>query len=184
MTMFFFYLIVVISILVFFGLIYLAYNLANDGFDSPVSLLKNLVHFGIVFYLVLQVIFLIIAYNEMAGNGFVVVNITKTVISIVFFIYIYLAAKTLLENLESNTIFNKENVDSVKDMGLLFIYLSITEIAFGFLFGLLTYESSQHFVIESNNVLYVYIILGLVLNVVSLILKRAVEIYEENQLTI
>ena len=101
-----------------------------------------------------------------------------------FFIVIYQIASKLLDNLENELIFDHENVYLTKQLGLQFLYLSITEIVIGMIYGLMIMSSIGSFNVATNNIIFVYVVIGLVLQVVSQILKKATEIAEENSLTI
>ncbi len=90
----------------------------------------------------------------------------------------------LLDNLNNNNIFLDINAKLSQEIGLYFLYLSVTEIVIGFILGFSLISSSGSFNIATNNTIFVYIIVGLVLQIISKILQKATEIYEENQLTI
>ena len=178
-----FYLLLIL-LLAFGGfIIYLAYNIYHDN-NNVLPLLTGLVKVGLLIYIIASVIITIAVLFYINDELVITSMIIKQIIVTLYFIVIYKLSSKLLENLSSDVIFDDENVQLTKQLGLQFLYLSITEIVIGILFGIIVFSSVGTFNIATNNTIFVYVVIGLVLQIVALILKKATRIYEENKLTI
>ncbi|AUD64508.1 hypothetical protein BK011_02005 [Tenericutes bacterium MZ-XQ] len=181
MTLFF-----IISALVFgFGIfiIYLAYIINKENKDI-LKLLTIFVKFGLLLYILVSMIITGFAIFSLTSELLITAMIIKQIITTIYYIFIYQLSSKLLYNLKVNHIFTLDNSSIIKRIALMFLYLSITEIVVGLFFAIITFSSTRSFNVSTNNTIFVYVIIALVLEVISLLLKKATHIYEENQLTI
>ena len=77
-----------------------------------------------------------------------------------------------------------ENTVYTKKIGLCFTYLAITEVIAGLILGIINLFVTGEFGLFTNSTIFLYLVIGFVLIVISFILERAIKIYEENKLTI
>ena len=177
---------ILLSILLFgFGLFiaYLAYIINQEKKDL-LPLLTIFVKLGLLIYILVSIVITGFAISTLSSEILITAMIIKQIIITIYYIFIYQLSSKLLYNLKINEIFTLDNSQFIKRIGLLFLYLSLTEIIVGLLFAIMTFSSTGSFNVSTNNAIFVYVVIALVLQVVSLLHKRATSIYEENQLTI
>ena len=179
-----FYLFIIIAIIFTGFIFYIVKVIKEDNWDKSLKFLNIMVKFGLVTFIIVQIILTTIALFYINDGLLIFITVIKQIITTTFFIFIYIKTVSLLENLNNNKIFLKDNSILSKEIGLNFLYLSITEILVGFALGVMLYSSTGSFNIATNNTIFVYILIGLVLQIFSKILYKATEIHNENQLTI
>jgi|GEM_PF-2210410 len=162
---------------------YIAYIINKEQKDI-LPFLTVLAKFGILAYIVVSVIVTIYTLFTLSSEILIIGIILKQIILTIYYIYIYIWSSKLLLNLSMNHVFIMDNSNYIKQIALLFIYLALTEIMVGLIFGLIAFSSSGTFTISTDNRIFAYLIIAIVLEVISLLLKKATMIYEENQLTI
>ncbi len=179
-------LLVIVVILLIFGIFYVLREIRKDDYDATISLLDNVfkvlsVVLGIVFLIVTIITGIAILYSELVFVLFV-----KTLIYISIFIVIYKNTRQLLKHLKNDEIFVLDNVQHTETIGKGFAYLALTELIAGLVIQLFYFLSqiSTNFTIQVNTETLVYMAIGLLLIIISKILYKAIEIYEENKLTI
>lgn len=132
-------------------------------------------------------IIILIAIINIHISEFIFIEVIKRIIEIIYFIIIFKFAKKLLENLTEEKIFIDENYVLTKDIGSHFIYLAVVEIVAGLVLGIFRVLANLEFFefrLVTNTVVILYLVIGIILLIVAFILKKAIEIYKENQLTI
>ena len=164
-------------------IVYLAYIINKEKKDI-LKLLTLFVKFGLLLYIVVSIIITGFAIFSLNSELLITAMIVKQIIITIYYVFIYQLSSKLLYNLKINNIFTLDNSSYIKRIGLLFLYLSITEIVVGLFFAIITFSSTRSFNVSTNNTIFVYVIIALVLEVISLLLRKATYIYEENQLTI
>lgn len=181
---FLFYMLVIVAIAFTLFIIYIINIIKNGDWDTSLKILNIFVKFGLIVFILSQIILSIISLFYIGDGLLIFVYIIKQLITTAFFIFIYFKTVDLIGNLNENNIFSDVNGKLTQEIGLYFLYLSVTEIVVGFILGLMLLSSINSFNIATNNTIFVYVIIGLVLQIISKILQKATEIYEENQLTI
>ena len=139
---------------------------------------------GLLLLIIAQAIITVISLFFIADSVIIILVTIKQFIITTFYILVYLEVRDLLQNLVENKIFIDENTNLTKQAGLLFMYLAVTEMISGFALGILFKDAIGSFNITTNNTIIIYVIIGLVLQIVSKILDKATTIYNEHQLTI
>ena len=175
----------ILGTLAFTGfLFYLIKSVKDDNYDNSLRFLNIMVKFGLIIYIGSSIIFTFIALFYIGDFVLITVTVIKQMITTIFFILIYKKTMNLLDNLNTSKIFLLDNAIFARDIGLYFLYLSVTEILAGFALGILFINEIDTFTLSTNSTIFVYIIIGLVLQIFSKILIKAVQIHNENQLTI
>ncbi|KFZ27626.1 MAG: hypothetical protein KQ78_00165 [Candidatus Izimaplasma bacterium HR2] len=181
---FLFYMLVIAAIVFTIFIIYIINIIKTGDWDTSLKILNIFVKYGLIIFILSQIILSIFSLFYIGDGLLIFVFVIKQLIVTTFFIFIYFKTMNLLDNLNNNNIFLDINAKLSQEIGLYFLYLSVTEIVIGFILGFSLISSSGSFNIATNNTIFVYIIVGLVLQIISKILQKATEIYEENQLTI
>lgn len=159
----------------------------QDNINKTIDFLRKfLLVIGVAMLLVYISLF-IVAIINISESEYVYVMFVKLIIHTIYYISIFTLAKKLLDNLNNDIIFEEENVESIKKIGSNFIYLGVVEIITGLvlgIFNILSDSSWKEFRLETNPTVILFLIIGNILLIISYILKKAIEIYKENQLTI
>ncbi|MBN2540753.1 MAG: DUF2975 domain-containing protein [Bacilli bacterium] len=158
----------------------------KDNYESTLKILTVIVKVGMLVAILSQVVLTIISLIATTSDVIIVLAVLKQVITTTFLILIYNNVIKLMNNLAKKEIFITRNSYYVKGIGLLFLYLALTEIIVGLIVGVIMFRSYGNFTItfSSDSSVFVYIIVGLAMQIIAKILKMACKIYEENQLTI
>lgn len=177
------FLAVIIGLIVFITKIFGLINNNNDE-KSVITFFKKYIKviFAVLFAIYAVLMALLIIQNK--ESMYVIVYFAKFIIEITFLIIIYKEGKKLLNNIENNVIFDHKNVLSVTSIGKQFLLLTLVEIITGLFFGVVSFVTNGKFTLTTNPVMILFIAIGLIMLIVSFILKKAIEIYEENKLTI
>ncbi|MDD4077796.1 MAG: DUF2975 domain-containing protein [Bacilli bacterium] len=136
-----------------------------------------------LFYIVM----IIICILTLPTYEYIYVLLVKYIIYSIYFSAIFMTSKKLLNNLSNNIIFEDANTEYIQEIGSYFIYLSVVEIIAGIVIGIinfLTADSWAEFRLQTNISILLFLVIGIILLIISYILKKAIEIYKENQLTI
>jgi hypothetical protein len=179
-----FYLFVLLALLFTAFIGYLIMIIKKNDWDSSLNILNMFVKIGLILFISSQLIISFISLFYIDDSLLIFLVVFKQIITTTFFIFIYFKTVELLDNLNKGSIFANSNAILTREIGLYFLYLSMTEIIAGFILGIITFSSTGSFNIASNATIYIYIIVALVLQIISKILQKAIDIYEENQLTI
>jgi hypothetical protein len=162
-------------------------RLSQSGEMSKiVSFLDRFINIIFILIGVAYVIGLIVSFISLASYELGIILTIQLIIRAYFFYVIYHQTKFLLSQLKLEVIFEKENANAVKKVAQAFLLMSAVEIVAGLLMGVffLFTGSNPSFSIEFNIDQVILITIGFILLIVSLIYHKAIEIYEENQLTI
>ncbi|MFA5006846.1 MAG: DUF2975 domain-containing protein [Candidatus Izemoplasmatales bacterium] len=177
---------IALAIALIAGIIYMLTRLNRVDFDASVRLLKRAYLVAVVLIVGSSVIGIIAALPAITMSELFLIAVVKTVIYVVLLLRVHFDVKALIDNLERKAVFVAENVERIDRMGRSFVYLVLVEVAaglviqgFGFLTGTLT-----EFNLYLNAPILLYLGFGLMLIVVAKVLKLAIEIHEENRLTI
>ncbi len=181
-----FWIILIITIGMIGGIIYITYQSRNNEDKIDASLLYNVIKIVFGVFLLVYIMSLGISLWGINMSEAMLILFTKMFIYIVFFLFIFLNTKDLLTNLKNDDIFIDENYILTKKIGELFLYLALTETLTGFLLDLIDVFGRNGFTfnVTTNFSIFIFVIIGLVLILVSKILQKAIAIYKENQLTI
>ncbi len=181
---FLFGLIVLLTIAVVGLIIYLINVVKTDDYNRTIVILQFFVKWGLLVMISAQALLTVVSLFYIADSAMIILLCVKQIIITTFYVLIYIEVKDLLNNLVESKIFIDTNAKLTKQAGLLFLYLALTEMITGLLLGLLFMDATGNFNITTNNTIIIYIIIGLVLQIVSKILDKATTIYNEHQLTI
>lgn len=179
-------LLVILVLLLIYAIFYVTKKLESNVFEENVKLLKkvfNVVSFFIAF---VYVIMTIVAAISMIYSELIFILFIKTLIYLTLFVQIYRNGKQLIYNLGLKEIFVERNVKYIEIIGKSFAYLTIVEVSAGLLtqFFYFIAQISTNFTLMFNESIFIYLAIGCLLLVVSRILHMAIQIHEENQLTI
>jgi hypothetical protein len=159
----------------------------NNDFQKTILYFKKYLAVVFIGLFALYLMGIILTVINMNKDELLLVLFIKTVIQLLYFSQVFINTKRLLFNLSTNNIFDDLNCFYTKKIGTTFVYLSITEIISGLVIGffrLISDSSYVEFRLTTNSTVILYLVIGLILLILSLILKKAIEIYKENQLTI
>ncbi|MBI9008598.1 MAG: DUF2975 domain-containing protein [Tenericutes bacterium] len=109
----------------------------------------------------------------------------RLVFEVSFYIAIMLWADKLLGNLKINKIFHIDNTKYTKKIGMAFLILFVAEVTTGLLINIAHFASvGGTFELTTSPKMFMYLIIGFILLIVSSLFENSIKIYEENQLTI
>jgi len=179
-------LLVILVLLLIYGIYYVTKKIDSNVFEDNVKLLRkvfNVVSFfiGLIYIVTTFISAISIIYSELVFILFI-----KTLIYLVLFVRIYQNGRMLIKNLESKEIFVQSNVKYIESIGKSFAYLAIIEVSAGLITQVFYFiaQISTNFMLMFNEAIFIYLAIGCLLLVVSRILHMAIQIHEENQLTI
>lgn len=110
---------------------------------------------------------------------------TQLIFELVFYIAILFWADKLLKNLQNKRIFDKENPVFTKKIGQAFLVLFVGETLTGlFIAAAHFFSVGGSFTITTNPIMFMNLIVGFILLIISSLFENSIRIYEENQLTI
>lgn len=114
-----------------------------------------------------------------------IIYIIKAAIEMFFIILIGYYSINLLKNLADDKIYDKTNPETLLNISKSFIYYALTSVVGGFamtIISLLSNNIKLGFYISTS--FFIFILLGVIFYILSLLFERSIDIYEENQLTI
>lgn len=177
--------ILILIVIVTIGILRLI-NLKDD--KKVVKSLKKYVYIIFSFLFTLYIILGVAGVYLVKESDLFIIPIIRMIFELLFFIVIFKKSKQLLKNLEEDLIFEDSNVKLIKDIANQFLYLTLVHIIAGLILGLVVFIIGVGFVHEimfsTNTLIVIYIGIALLLLVISVIMKKAIEIYNENKLTI
>lgn len=159
----------------------------ENDYHKVVRFMNTYVNILFVGVFVIYITMMIVSMVEISSSEYVFVVFIKLLIHLLFFISIFILSRKLIHNLKASIIFNQQNATYIHQIGSQFIYMSIVEILIGFVVGIISFlagSTTRDFMIQTNTTLLLFVLFGLILLLVSFVLKKAIELYEENQLTI
>lgn len=180
-------LLMVIAVLcLIMGIFYVIRKLKSHDFDDNVVLLEKVflvtsILVGVAYAAITIITAISIAYSELFFVLFV-----KTLIYTILLIRIFKNGRQLIINLKLREIFVDKNVKFIETIGISFAYLALSEMISGLVIQFFYFISqiSSNFTLMLNEELLIYLSIGILLIIVSKILHLAIEIHEENKLTI
>lgn len=104
-----------------------------------------------------------------------------------FFYYIFKDAMFLMNQLNHGSIFETQNADAVLRMGKNFILITAIQILTGLGISIVRYIGgtySKEFIVTISSEPLLFIVVGFILYILALIYRKAIDIYEENKLTV
>lgn len=175
---------IVIAIAIF--IMYAIHISKSDQHGKTLRIFSRIIKIGLIVVIITQAVLIIVTLFSVKQELIIGLNLVKLVLNLTFMILVYQRVVKLLDNLSNKNIFVKENSKYTKEVGLLCLYFALTETVIGLILGLIVLAGTGNFQISiaTNNTTFIYIIIGLTLQVISKILKQSSDIYEENQLTI
>lgn len=181
-----FYILLIITIATIVGVAYLYTISKSNDKKITANLLIKVVDITYVIFGLVYLLGIIVTVINTSLSEVVFILLVKTIINVIVFFFVYQNIRLLLKNLESNIIFTEQNFTLTKKIGELFLSLAFLEVIVGFIYDLLDVISGNgySFEVTTNFSIFIYVIIGLLLFLVSKILEKAIEIYKENQLTI
>lgn len=168
------------------GIIYIVGLAKKDEEKIDATLLYKVISIAFGVFLFTYIISMGITLWSISMSEAMFMWFIKIVIYVVFFAYIFIEARKLLFNLKEDEIFIEDNHRFTKRLGVLFLYLALTETISGFFLDIIDVigGGNMSFNVTTNFSIFIFVIIGLVLILVSKILKKAIEIYKENELTV
>ena len=184
--LFLFWLIVIIAIAMIGGIIYIVYLSKYKEEQIDATFLYNIIKFAFTFFFLIYLISIILSLIGINLSEAMLILFAKTMIYLVYFTYIFINTQKLLMNLKDDKIFVKENYFYTKKIGQIFLYLALTESLSGLFLDILDVLNGGNFAfnVTTNFTIFIFVIIGLVLFLISKILQKSIEIYQENELTI
>jgi hypothetical protein len=184
--------IILLILLIFLslGVLALAINiirLSQSGeMSKVVAFLDRFLNVIFILIGIAYLVGLIVSFISISSYELGIILSIQLLVRAYFFYVIYVQTKFLLSQLKGEVIFERSNAVSVNKVGQAFLIMSAIEIIAGLLMGVffLFTGSNPSFSIEFNIDQVVLITIGFILIIVSMIYHKAIDIYEENQLTI
>lgn len=174
-------------ILVTFLIIRLLKVINTKEDDYIINYFKRYLHIIFVGLILMYVILTIISFINLDEFNHVYIIIIRTITELIYFVVIYQTGLKLLNNIKNDVIFDDSNVLYVQTIGKQFVYLTIVQLIAGLIlavFDFIISEPYKQFTFQTNPVIFLYLAIALILFIVSLILKKAIKIARENELTI
>jgi hypothetical protein len=178
------FLFVLFSAVIIYSLSKLLMIIKHNQFEQSIKYLDKFSMIVFVLLFLMQIVGVILYLIEIKQSEIIFVMLVKLFIQIGFFIYIFMDLRKLIQNLSSSKIFDRENIELTNHMGVSFIYLTFTEIFVAGLIALILFFQGFTFTISTNPTIILFVFIGLTLMIVSRLIEKANDIYEENQLTI
>lgn len=104
-----------------------------------------------------------------------------------FFYYIFKDVLFLMNQLNQGSIFEKQNADAVLRMGKNFILITAIQILTGLGISMVRFIGGTYhkeFIVTIATEPLLFIVVGFILYILALIYRKAIDIYEENKLTV
>lgn len=181
----------VILIILIISIVVFTFKLINivkgNDYRKTINFLKRYSMFLFSGLALFYIVMIIVSMLNLDNFGFVFILVVKMVITAVYFVDIFISNRKLLNNLSNNVIFESSNADYILRIGTDFIYLAITEIAAGLILGVINFIAGvewKDFQLSFNVSIALFLIIGIILLIITHIFKKAIEIYQENKLTI
>ena len=114
-----------------------------------------------------------------------IIFVIKSLIEMFFIILIGYYSINLLKNLALDKIYDRTNPETLVNISKSFIYYALTSVVGGLVMTTISFLSKNlklGFFISTS--FFIFILLGVIFYVLSLLFERSIDIYEENQLTI
>lgn len=124
---------------------------------------------------------------EYVDSILLLIVIVKSVIEIYLYIVIAKYSLRFIKNLINDEIYVHSNVECLIEISRTFIYFAIINSIAGIVLAIfinLIESPNFNYSINVSTSFFMYLLLGVVFYVISLLYSRSIEIYEENQLTI
>lgn len=157
------------------------------NFDHTIAFFRKYLYVIFFSLFIFYILMVVLTGIYLSTYEYIYVLFFKTLIHLLFFIAIFNRAKQIITNLEVNLIFEESNADLTFQIGSYFIYMAIVEIVSGFILSIVNFMMNttwKEFYFQVNTTITLFFAIGLILLVVSFILRKAIELYNENQLTI
>jgi Protein of unknown function (DUF2975) len=159
----------------------------KNNFTEVISFFRRYLLFVFIILLLIYSATIVSTSMQIHSSDLFFIHFIKYCIHLLFFVKIFLDSKALLNNLMNEKIFVQSNSRLTRQIGVNFTYLAITEIISGLVFAIGRFSLSLYFKefrIQTNTTVVLFLVIGLILLIVSSILQKAIEIYEEHTLTI
>lgn len=183
---------IVIALMILFEIIVLGLGVFSLVIMKKKSMKKINKIIGVL--MILFIVFntcitLIVLINSAINStgAFIIYNCVAMSITLYFDVYIGILFIKFHKNLKEDKIFLKENSVLLSSIGKNFIYRTLIEVVAGITLtiinGIYNYNGFDITVFLSSNLFFSFT-LGLFFFVISILLDRSIEMYEENKLTI
>ena len=121
-------------------------------------------------------------------TALLLVVLVKSIIEIFFLVTICTNLIKFYNNLINDVIFSIDNSQLTKNNGKAFLYYALVEAIGGIVFtvfnNMISSDYGFNYTILISSSFFIYIFLGVVFYLISILFDRSIEIYEENKLTI
>lgn len=179
---------IILLILIVIGLVIFVFNtlrvISKNNFNQILIYFRRYLWVVFLFLFITHFILIIMTLLALNNHSLIYILLIKVIIEVLYFILIFINTRKLLKNLNNEIIFDESNSKYTKEIGISFVYLALTEITVGLVMGVINFINEQEFKLITNSVVTLYLIIGIILVIVSVILDKAIEIYKENSLTI
>lgn len=179
-------LLTVLSLAILGFAIYMLYIIKKENMTTIINYLDKIIWvvFGLIAIIFITLI--IISMISLDSTPLVLLTLLKLVFEVLVFFFIFNETRFLLSQLKKDIVFDKSNALSILKIGKSFIVLTSIQIITGLALGIITFIGStdKNYTLSFNITTFIYISIGFVLYLLSIIYSKAVDIYEENQLTI
>lgn len=197
---------ILVTVLLFYFILKFYRNENKMTFPEKIRLLRKLVNIVIIIFIVstciVGLLLLLVGgtfsfMGASAGTLGILLGIAGAGIQIYFYYLIYKEYKVLINNFEQEKIFEDENVTAFKKIAKVSLWILLFHLAISLVTyvinlimvaGLYTGNIFMFNGIDINftfdTTVLVYFIICVILNILSVVFARAVEIHKENQLTI
>lgn len=186
MTTFLTTLLIILSILVLVSAIYMIYLTKKNNLVLIFKYLDKVIWvvFGLIGLMFIADIIGIILIIKEAPLG--LIDLIKFGFQSVLFFFIFMETKFLLSQFKADIIFDKANAQSILKLGKNFVLLTSIEIITGLMIATFRFAvaTNKQFTLTFNITTFIYISIGFIFYIISVFYHKAIDVYEENQLTI
>ena len=141
----------------------------------------------LVILFICQGIVIVTSLAEYIDSILVLIVAVKAIIEIYLYIVIAKYSIKFIKNLINDEIYVHSNVQCLTEVSRTFIYFAIINSIAGIVLAIfknIVESPNFNYSINISTGFFMYLLLGVVFYVISLLYSRSIEIYEENQLTI
>lgn len=165
---------------------YMLYLLKTKSFKLIIKQIGILVWttFGVISIILISLI--IASLRLVNDNNLELINLISYFFQAFLMLIILKEIRFLISQLKNDIIFDRENVKRTLNIGKSFIIITSIEIISGMVIGFISFSGSlnKHYGLTLSLPAFVYLLIGFMMIIVSIIYDKSIDIYEENTLTI
>ncbi|HBT59611.1 MAG TPA: hypothetical protein DEA45_02155 [Acholeplasmataceae bacterium] len=167
--------------------VYIIYLTKKNNLTEILRFFSKFLIFVFCFFVLIYVVLSVVALFTKPLNEISLILLLDISFRGYFFYYIFKDSLFLMNQLNHGIVFEEKNAEAVLRMGKNFILITAIQILTGLGISVVRYIGgtySKEFIVTIASEPLIFIVVGFILYILALIYLKAIEIYEENKLTV